>query len=60
MSGSGAAALCGDGPDAIWGFANDAGMIDTLVARQQRQDERRRIQEDPTSLVSRLLQKATR
>jgi len=51
-----AAVLCGDGPDAIWAFANDAGMTDTLVAReQQRQDERRRIQEDPNSLVSRLL-----
>ena len=28
-----AAVLCNDGPDAIWGFANDAGMTDTLVAR---------------------------
>jgi hypothetical protein len=56
-----AAVLCSDGPDAIWGFANDVGMTDTLVAQeQQRQDERHRIQEDPNSLVSRLLQKATR
>ena len=56
-----AAVLCNDGPDAMWGFANDAGMTDTLVAReQQRQDERRRIEEDPNSLVSRLLHKATR
>ena len=56
-----AAVLCNDGPDAIWGFANDAGMTDTLVAReQQRQDERRRIQEDPNSLVSMLRLKATR
>ena len=53
--------LCNDGPDAIWGFANDAGMTDTLVAReQQRHDEHRRIQEDPHSLVYRLLHKATR
>jgi len=36
-------------------------MTDTLVAReQQRQDERRRIQEDPNSLVSMLRLKATR
>src|SRR6185436_5039012 len=43
-----AAILCSDGPHAIWGFANDAGMTDKLVAQeQQRQDERRRIQEDP-------------
>jgi len=56
-----AAVLCNDGPDAIWGFANDAGMADTLVAReQQRQDEHRRIREDPHSLVYRLLHKATR
>jgi hypothetical protein len=56
-----AAVLCGDGPDAIWAFANDAGMTDTLVAReQQRQDARRRIREDPNSLVYRLLHKATR
>ena len=56
-----AAVLCNDGPDAIWGFANDAGMTDTLVAReQQRQDEHRRIQEDPNSLVSMLRLKATR
>jgi len=56
-----AAVLCNDGPDAIWGFANDAGMTDTLLAReQQRQDERRRIQEDPNSLVSMLRLKATR
>jgi hypothetical protein len=55
-----AAVLCNDGPDAIWGFANDAGMTDTLVAwEQQRQDERRRIQEDPHSLVYRLRQKPT-
>jgi hypothetical protein len=53
--------LYGDGPDAIWGFANDAGMTDTLVAReQQRQDEHRHIQEDPNSLAYRLLHKATR
>ena len=32
-----AAVLCSDGPDAIWGFANDAGMTDTLVAREQQQ-----------------------
>jgi len=56
-----AAVLCNDGPDAIWGFANDAGMTDTLVAReQQRQDEHRRIQEHPNSLVSMLRLKATR
>ena len=56
-----AAVLCNDGPDAIWGFANEAGMTVTLVAReQQRQDEHRRIQEDPNSLVYRLLHKATR
>jgi hypothetical protein len=56
-----AALLCNDGPDAIWGFANDADMTDTLVAReQQRQDEHRRIQEDHNSLVYRLLHKATR
>ena len=56
-----AAVLCGDGPDAIWGFANDAGMTDTLVAREhQRHDEHRRIREDPNSLVYRLLHKATR
>jgi hypothetical protein len=56
-----AAVLLSDGPDAIWGFANDAGMTDTLVAReQQRQDQRRRIQEDPNSLAYRLLHKATR
>ena len=56
-----AAVLCNDGPDAIWGFANDAGMTDTLVAReQQRQDAHRRIQEDPNSLAYRLLHKATR
>jgi hypothetical protein len=56
-----AAVPCSDGPDAIWGFANDAGMTDPLLAReQQRQDERRRVQEDPNSLVSRLRQKTTR
>ena len=55
-----AAVLCNDGPDAIWDFANDAGMTDTLLAREQRQDERRRIQDDPNSLVSMLRQKATR
>ena len=55
-----AAVLCNDGPDAVWDFANDAGMTDTLLAREQRQDERRRIQEDPNSLVSMLRQKATR
>ena len=56
-----AAVLCNDGPDAIWGFANDAGMADTLVAReQQRQDAHRRVQEDPNNLVYRLLHKATR
>jgi hypothetical protein len=55
-----AAVLCNDGPEAIWGFANDAGMTDTLVAReQQRQAERRGIQDDPNSLVSKLRQKAT-
>ena len=55
-----AAVLCNDGPDAIWGFANDAGMTDTLVAwEQQRQDEHRRIREDPHSLVYRLRQKPT-
>jgi hypothetical protein len=53
--------LCTDGPDAIWGFANDADMTDTLVAReQQRHDEHRRTREDPNSLVYRLLHKATR
>ena len=56
-----AAVLCNDGLDAIWGFANDAGMTDTLVAReQQRQHERRRIREDPNSLVSMLRRKPTR
>ena len=56
-----AAVLLSDGPEAIWGFASDAGMTDTLVAReQQRQDAHRRIQEDPNSLVYRLLHKATR
>jgi hypothetical protein len=34
-----AAVLCSDGPDAIWGFANDAGMTDTLVAREQHEHD---------------------
>ena len=56
-----AAVLLSDGPEAIWGFASDAGMTDALVAReQQRQDAHRRIQQDPNSLVYRLLHKATR
>jgi hypothetical protein len=48
-----AAVLLSDGADAIWGFANDAGMNDTLVAReQQRQDQRRRIQADSNSWLA--------
>ena len=35
-----AAVLLSDGPEAIWGFASDAGMTDTLVAREQQRQER--------------------
>ena len=49
--------LRGEGADAVWAFAHAAGMTEELRARQaEKAERRRRIEEDPNSLISRLRQ----
>ena len=48
-----AGVLVFDGPEVVWDFANDAGMTDALVEReQQRQDEAVARELDPNSLIN--------
>jgi class 3 adenylate cyclase len=54
-------AIDAHGPEVVWDFANDAGMTDALVEReQQRQDEAVARELDPNSLINMLRRRRER